>query len=99
MIKVKFKKWNCLAEFGRYRNNNRISIQLIEEKTGEPIATASVNLPSINGIMDNHIAIKDYSENEGMVEALKKAGIIGKSVAFVEQSHVTIGVYELLKTE
>lgn len=99
MIKVKFKKWNCVAVFGRYLNNNRVSIRLIEEETNEPIATASVNLTEIRGMTDNQVAIKDYSENEGMVEALTKAGIIGNRILLVDNGHVEIGIYELLKTK
>lgn len=99
MIKVKFKQWNCIAEFSRYVDNNRISIQLIEEKTAEPIATASVNLTYIKGMTDNEIAIKDYSENEGMVKALKEAGIIGELILTVQSGHVNIGIYEILKIE
>lgn len=99
MIKVKFKKWNCVAIFSRYVNNDRISIRLIEEETNEPIATASVNLTEIEGITDNEIAIKDYGQNEGMVNALRNAGIIGHPIQLVENDYVKIGIYELLKKE
>lgn len=99
MTKVKFKQWNCIAEFSRYVDNDRISIRLTEEETAEPIATASVNLTFIKGMTDNEIAIKDYVENEGMVKALKEAGIIGEIILTVQSGHVNIGIYQLLKTE
>lgn len=41
---------------------------------GEPFMTASVNLGV--GLPDGCIAIKDWSENEGIFDALVNAGII-----------------------
>jgi hypothetical protein len=37
--------------------------------------TASVNLPN-HPLLEDEVAIKDYSENEGIADALAKAGII-----------------------
>lgn len=98
MIKVKFKKWNCIAVFKKYADNHRTAIELEDEKTGEPIAIASVNL-SEKTIHKNEIAIKDYSENEGMVKALTEAGIIGDLIYSVQRGFVKIGIYQLLKTK
>ena len=97
MLKVKFKEWNCIAKFANYNSNNRVAIQLVEETTREPIATDSVNLTNVI-LKENQIAIKDYSENEGMAKALQKAGIIGELKSINYSGHVKIGIYELLKT-
>lgn len=98
MIKVKFKKWNCIALFLKYQSNNRTAIQLLDEKTKEVIATASVNLPDVE-INDNEIAIKDWSENNGMIEALREAGIIGKTICTTPSGFCNIQICELLKTK
>ena len=98
MLKVKFKEWNCIAQFSHYNANDRVAIQLVEEGTYDPIATATINLPTVN-IKPGNVAIKDYSENEGMVKSLTDAGIIGELKAIHYSGHVQIGIYELLKTE
>jgi len=75
-MKVKFKNWSCVVTKGFYGNGG-LALKLVDEETKEPIATATVNLegqapPAPNG----HVFIKDWSENEGMLEALVTAGIV-----------------------
>lgn len=72
---VRFKEWICELQFGRYHGNNRIAIELVDYKTYEPIAFATVNVPSIE-LKENEIIIKDYSENQGMFQALFNAGVV-----------------------
>lgn len=65
----------CTLVFSRYQNNNRISLQLMELETGEPYMTASVNMPDIY-LSDDMICIKNYSENEGILDVLINANIL-----------------------
>lgn len=74
MKTVKFKQWNCKPVKAFY-GNGRIAIQLIDAEDGEPIATATINIPD-EDIKDDEVIIKDYSENEGMLNALLEADII-----------------------
>jgi hypothetical protein len=73
-MEVTFKIWKCKVQFARYAND-RIAIQLVDHEDGEPIATASVNLPEYD-LPADHVIIKDWSENEGMYETLIEAGLI-----------------------
>lgn len=57
---------------GRY-DNDRLAVQLIEGVAD--FATVSVNLPD-EAIGPNEFAFKNYSENEGLLEALLKAEVI-----------------------
>lgn len=83
---VKFNQWQCHLKFGYY-NNNRLHIELISAVenmdiflfVGDPIAKATVNLPDID-LKDDEIIIKNYSENEGMLETLQKFGYISDSI-------------------
>lgn len=70
---VEFKGYKCVLDFGTYMNGN-VAIQLIEKSTGEPVAVATIN--PTEQLPKDEVIIKDYSENEGMVEALVNAGII-----------------------
>ena len=49
MKTVKFKEWNCKPVKAFY-GNGRIAIQLIDAEDGEPIATATINIPDISAI-------------------------------------------------
>ena len=64
---------------GRYHNG--VNAIWIENKTGEQELCASVNPPE-GSMFDPHlcrnfVAVKNWSENEGVAEGLKRAGIIG----------------------
>lgn len=74
MTQVRFKDWICTVRKRRY-DNGRPALQLIDAEDGSPIATATVNLPDV-ALGRNQVAIKDWSENEGMLEALIAAGVV-----------------------
>ena len=80
-MEVRFKQYSCIAKLGMY-GNKRLAIQLIDKHNGEPIATASVNLVHEEVVPENSMFIKDYSENEGMVDALLRANIIEEKALF-----------------
>jgi hypothetical protein len=72
-----------IIEFGRYQSGE-IAIQIFGPD-GEPEATATVSLVPYGAPEpgERSIYIKTWSENEGMSEALVKAGIViltGKAV-------------------
>jgi len=73
--KVKFKRYNCVIEKLAYRNE-RIALELIDEKNGEPVLVATVNVPE-EIINADEVIVKNYSENEGILEVLIRQGIVG----------------------
>ena len=76
----------------RYPNGNT-GIQLFVAETGEPMATATVNLGK--KLPKDQAYIKDYSENAGMLEVLKEAGIVKKVIALEPSGLVMIPLCEL----
>ena len=89
--------YNCQFATGRYGNGN-LALEIMgaegTEYEGEPIVRVTVN-PGC-AVADGHIAIKDYSENEGMVEFCKKIGIIeGNPTQVIPSGYVEITVYKL----
>ena len=55
-------------------DNGRLAIRLVDWATNELVATATVNVPEVH--LDNdEVLIKDWGENEGMLQALEDAGI------------------------
>jgi hypothetical protein len=96
--KVQFKEWPCILQFDRYAKGNRLCISLLHAEEGDPVATATVNIPG-EEIEDDEVIIKDYSENEGMLTALVNAGVVSVPVRYVSQGFVICPVCKLLIDE
>ena len=92
---VKFKKWNCELQFGKYYNG-RTAIELIEVGTGDPVAVATVNILEIGELENDEVVIKDYSENSGMLKTLVKHKIVSDPIATHKRDWVTFYVCKLL---
>lgn len=74
---VKFKKWDCKVVKEHY-NNLVIALCLYDVNTNEPVAIATVNLPQygLESSDDNLTFIKNWAENEGILECLVENGIV-----------------------
>lgn len=62
-----------VLRMGKYHDGS-IAVRGFHPKTGEPLYTASVCLP--DKPQDGCIWVKNWSENDGVLEALIKAGAI-----------------------
>ena len=99
--KINFKNWKCFISLGYYNAGSRLAIQLLSDEEdadkgvfyGEPIAVATVNIPELQ-LKDNEICIKNYSENEGMIDTLQKAGLITEVKREVSTGFVTVHIVE-----
>lgn len=74
-MKIRFRNNECKIIYSRYVNNQRIAISLVDLITHEHYLVATVNLTN-EDLEYNEVAIKNWSENEGILEALIKAHII-----------------------
>jgi hypothetical protein len=79
-MNVQFKQRNFAVSFSRYRANNNIGILL----DGPEEVVASVNVPEDLDI--DEVAIKNYSELDGMLDALLEAKVIE-----IPHRYVTLG--------
>jgi len=93
MNTVTFNGWNCKAIITKYADGNA-AILLEDASTGEPIATASVNIPEAN-VADGFVIVKDYSENEGMLDALTEAGIVSFTGSYINSGFIEAPLCEL----
>lgn len=75
---------------GTYPNGNK-ALQVFDNEG--LVCTCSVN-PG-RKVADDCIAIKDYSENEGMADTLTKMEIIGERVGEIPSGFVVIPVFKL----
>lgn len=74
-----------------YTNNNRMALYLIDSDTGEPVATCTVNTDDDPSL----VLIKDYSENEGMLDFLIEEGIVKDTGERISSGYVMIPVVTL----
>lgn len=90
-FRTPYATYECYVELGEYENGNT-AIQLWTEEDG-PIATATVNLGEV--LPKDQAYIKDYSENEGILEALSQAGVIKQVIGSRISGFVVIPKVEL----
>jgi len=94
MTIVKFKKWNCKIKISRYGVNDRLALQLNDFTNGEVVAEASINLSDFP-LGENEIAIKNHSENEGILQVLVDSKIVSEPKYYVDSGFVTIPVCDI----
>lgn len=76
-LKTTFMDGPALLIKTEYKDGGTALI-LRDPLTDEMLSVATVNLPSHKcKLMEGQVFIKNWSENEGMLEALQAAGVIG----------------------
>ena len=66
-----------------------------DNTTGETICTASINVDQ--PLQAGLIAIKDWSENEGVLDELQRLGIVGPVLYRIHSGFVEIPIVMVLK--
>ncbi len=97
-FQAKYDSYQVYLKFDTYRNNGRTSIELREAETHAPVMVATVNLPEYTMLNPGQVLIKNYSENEGVLEFLIENGIVSKPRSWVSTGYVTVALCDLLKT-
>lgn len=99
-MNVVFKGYETVVKFDRYADNNNVALQLFgkigTDYENEPIAIASVNTDV--QLYPDYIAIKNWSENAGIVDALIDSGVIENKREFgIPCGFVSADVHKLTK--
>lgn len=82
--------YNVTVKLGKY-SNGRVAIHLDDVNDGYPYATATVNIDNVL-LADDEVLIKDYSENEGMLNFLIKNNIVTPTPNGVQSGFVWLPV-------
>lgn len=91
-FKTKYGEYpNCEFKTGQYGNGN-LALQ-VESLDEGPICTCTVNPDEV--VTHDAIAVKNYSENEGMVDTLTEMGLIGEELYSIPSGFVSIPVHKL----
>jgi len=93
---VTFRDFKCFVMKDKYKTADRNAMILKDQEDGSMVAVASVNVSGTD-LADDEILIKDYSENEGMLDALVGAGYVMDTGKKVRSGFVEIPICKLLK--
>ena len=91
---MKYKNYNVNLEYSRYTSNDSVAIILNDVETHDVITVCTVNL---NELLPNEIGIKDYSENEGMLDWLLENDIVTEPHRYIQSGWVLIPICYLKK--
>jgi hypothetical protein len=91
MNKVKFLGEECTIEFQKYQHGG-VAMQLWCSEG--PMCKATVCIPGAK-IKDNEVLIKNWSENEGILDALISSGIVKDTGKVVPSGYVEANVCEI----
>lgn len=69
-------------------------IQLNGAVDGVPYAIATVNIPELTNV-EGYVAVKDYSENEGMLKFLIDNDFVEPPVTHVESGYVKLPICKI----
>lgn len=75
--------------------NGRHALRLYDEEDGHPYMTVSINMP-IEDLEDDEVIIKNYSENEGILDTLIEAGVVSEPVKYIQAGFTSVPVVKLL---
>lgn len=96
---VSFAGFECKAFRTTYQNDGATAIYLDDAGTGEPVATATVNVPGVSDALNsNETLVKDYAENEGILKALVDAGIVEDTGRTVPVGYAMARVARIVRT-
>ena len=81
MTTVQFKDWRCKLYLASYSDGNT-ALSMYDTEDGSAIACVTVNLVPVEPeLLDDRalVYLKDYSENEGMLDLLVAEGIVKRT--------------------
>ena len=91
---MKNRELKFAVEYGKY-GNGRTALQIVEEKTGIIVSTASVNIPQAP-CPKGSVWIKNWGENEGIAEMLIDNGIISEPIGEYRVSPYAVSTLHIL---
>lgn len=93
IINTKYGEYDVDVVWGTYPSGRK-AMKLFDSKNGMPILIATVDLPV--HLEEDEILIKNWSENEGVLEELQRLGLIGEVLEEVPTGFVKAHKVKLL---
>ena len=96
-MKIKFStcEYNCRLTWTEYTNNGNVAIVAKDAEDCSPIGVLSVN--TYEELPPDVVAIKDYSENEGVLKSLIDNGVVAEPEDWIDTGYVKVPVCRILE--
>lgn len=95
LMPIQFGPFKCVLAVGCYAENpHRLALYLKDAETWEAVAKCTVNVVML-GLGPDEVAIKDYSENAGMLDALIAQDVVLPPHDYFASGHVRIPICRL----
>ena len=101
MRTVQFKDWRCVLYLASYSDGNT-ALSMYDTEDGSAIACVSLNLVPVEPeLLDDRalIYLKDYSENEGMLDLLIKEGIVERAGRYRQSGYIEAPLVRIIDPE
>lgn len=86
MKEMEFNGYDCVVKKTKYVNNDNLALVLLDKVGGDMVAYVTVN--GDYKLPEDTALVKDYSENKGMLEAIKKVGLVEEVLGHIPLGHV-----------
>jgi len=83
------------VERAHYGGTGRIALPLYALEDGSPVAVATLHMPEL-ALAADEVIIKDYSENEGLLDTLVAAGLVSAPLRAVPSGYITLYICRCL---
>ena len=95
-MKIKFSsgEWDCRLAWLTYQNNGNVAIVANDMEDGSPVGVLTVN--TYEDLPNDVVAIKDYSENEGVLQSLIDNGVVDEPEDWIQTGFVKVPVCRIL---
>ena len=105
MTTVQFKDWRCRLYLASYSDGNT-ALSMYDTEDGSAIACVSINLVDDDGNVEPElledralIYLKDYSENEGMLDLLIAEGIVERTGRYRQSGYIEAPLVRIIDPE
>jgi hypothetical protein len=94
-LKIHYSTYTVSLRWSKYNSNGRTALELIDAEDGFPVMVATVNIPDEH-LEPDEIIIKDYAENQGVLEFLHENNIVGPVIRTVHTGFASVQVVKKL---
>jgi len=89
---MNYEQYKAVVVRSKYMNNDNLALMLIDEKDGSLITKITVNTEE--KLPEGFGYVKNYSENEGIMEVLQEEGLVKEVLGYKQMGWVTVPLVE-----